>query len=258
MSVELVPLSTHNATLPAIGTPDVVDAWLRARNPNTLRGYLSDVERFREWLEAPSTAAAIEALLSGGQAAANLKVMNYVAALVECGLASATIARLWPRSARWPHGPDARSRSCRRCDPSTGRARTPGVQFLRATVQRLAQGSVSMGLESRGGRFYYYRKVWDRGRVKSEYVGSGLLALLAARMEQEDREEKEARKASEQARWDEQRERIDAVDSMIDANVVALEKAVTASLEAAGFHRQRNRCIGWVGRRVARTERGKA
>ena len=70
-----------------------------------------------------------------------------------------------------------------------------------------------MGLESRGGRFYYYRKVWDRGRVKSEYVGGGLLALLAARMEQEDREEKEARKASEQARWDERRERIDAVDS---------------------------------------------
>lgn len=114
-----------------------------------------------------------------------------------------------------------------------------------------------MGLESRGRRFYYYRKVWDRGRVKSEYVGGGLLALLAARMEREDREEKEARKASEQARWDEQRERIDAVDSMIDAHVVALEKTVTASLEAAGFHRQRNRSIGWVERRVARTERGK-
>ena len=42
---------------------------------------------------APSTAAAIEALLSAGQAAANLMVMNYVAALVDRGLASATIAR---------------------------------------------------------------------------------------------------------------------------------------------------------------------
>jgi len=40
-----------------------------------------------------STAAAIETLLSNGQAAANLMVMNYVAALVERGLAGATIAR---------------------------------------------------------------------------------------------------------------------------------------------------------------------
>ena len=84
MSAELVPLSTHPAAgLLAIGTPTVIDAWLRARNPNTVRGYHSDLERFREWLGVPSAAAAIEALLSGGQAAANLMVMNYVAALVE-------------------------------------------------------------------------------------------------------------------------------------------------------------------------------
>ena len=84
MSAELVPLSTHPpAALPAIGTPTVIDAWLRARNPNTVRGYHSDLERFREWSGAFSTAAAIEALLSNGQAAANLMVMNYVAALVE-------------------------------------------------------------------------------------------------------------------------------------------------------------------------------
>ena len=71
MSVELVPLSTHPAAaLPAIGTPDVVNAWLRARNPNTLRGYLSDLNTFREWLGATSTAAAVEALLSAGQASA--------------------------------------------------------------------------------------------------------------------------------------------------------------------------------------------
>ena len=94
MSAELVPLSTHPAAaLPATVTPEVVNAWLRARNPNTLRGYLSDLERFREWLGAPSTAAAVEALLGAGQAGANLMVMNYQAALVEHGLAGATIAR---------------------------------------------------------------------------------------------------------------------------------------------------------------------
>ncbi len=94
MSAELVPLSTHPAAaLPAIGTPDVVNAWLRVRNPNTLRGYLSDLNTFREWLGAPSTAAAVEALPSAGQAGANLMTMNYAAALVERGLAGATIAR---------------------------------------------------------------------------------------------------------------------------------------------------------------------
>ena len=93
MSAELVLLSTHPAALPAIGTPDVVNAWLRARNPNTLRGYLSDLNTFREWLGATSTAAAVEALLSGGQAGANLMTMNYAAALIERGLAGATIAR---------------------------------------------------------------------------------------------------------------------------------------------------------------------
>ena len=94
MSAELVPLSTHPAAaLPTIGTPDVVNAWLRARNPNTLRGYLSDLNTFREWLGATSTAAAVDALLSAGQAGANLMTMNYAAALIERGLAGATIAR---------------------------------------------------------------------------------------------------------------------------------------------------------------------
>ena len=101
MSTELVPLSIQPAggtplagsALPAIGTPDVVNAWLRARNSNTLRGYLSDLNTFREWLGATSTAAAVEALLSAGQAGANLMTMNYAAALIERGLAGATIAR---------------------------------------------------------------------------------------------------------------------------------------------------------------------
>ncbi len=94
MSTELVPLSIQPAAaLPAVGTPDVVNTWLRARNPNTLRGYLSDLNTFREWLGATSTAAAVEALLSAGQAGANLMTMNYAAALIERGLAGATIAR---------------------------------------------------------------------------------------------------------------------------------------------------------------------
>ena len=90
------PLNSSRRRPSRLGTPDVVNAWLRARNPNTLRGYLSDLNTFRQWLGAISTAAAVEALLSAGQAGANLMTMNYAAALVE---------RAWParRSpAGWP------------------------------------------------------------------------------------------------------------------------------------------------------------
>jgi hypothetical protein len=73
MSTELVPLSVHRAgALPEMDTRTLTDAWSRARNLNTVRGYASDLERFREWVGAPSTAAAVETLPSSGQAAANL------------------------------------------------------------------------------------------------------------------------------------------------------------------------------------------
>jgi hypothetical protein len=182
----------------------------------------------------------------GGRA--NAMALAYKADLLGCGLAAATIARgltALRSMAAWTRRPIPLMPTVR----SIHRTRqNPGVQFLRATVQRLAQGSVPMGLESRGGKFYYYRKVWDRGRVKSEYVAGGLLALLAARMEQEDREQKEARKAAEQARWDEEREQIDAVDSQIDAYLRSVEGAVNAALESAGYHRPSRR-LRWAKRR---------
>ena len=109
-----------------------------------------------------------------------------------------------------------------------------------------------MGLELRGGNLYYYRKVWNRGRVKSEYVGGGPVAFLAVRMDQAIRREEEARKTSDQVRWDELRERIDAVDSRIDAHLATVDKAVSAALEVAGFRRRKNRCAGWVKPRESR------
>lgn len=44
-----------------------------------------------------------------------------------------------------------------------------------------------MGWETRRGRRYYYRKIWDDGKVKSVYCGSGERGELAAREDEERR-----------------------------------------------------------------------
>jgi integrase/recombinase XerC len=79
--------------LPAARTADVLEAWLSARNPNTVRGYHRDLAGFAAWLGAPSAEAAVEVFLSSGQASANRIALAWRSSLVERGLASATIAR---------------------------------------------------------------------------------------------------------------------------------------------------------------------
>jgi integrase/recombinase XerC len=89
---ELVRLDAAHP-LPAVRTADVLDAWLSARNPNTLRGYRRDLVHFAEWLGAPSADAAVEVFLESGQAAANRLALAFRSALVDRGLATATVAR---------------------------------------------------------------------------------------------------------------------------------------------------------------------
>jgi integrase/recombinase XerC len=66
---------------------------LSARNPNTINGYRRDLLQFAEWLGAPSADAAVERFLESGQADANRIALAFRAALVERGLASATVTR---------------------------------------------------------------------------------------------------------------------------------------------------------------------
>ncbi|HZW32116.1 MAG TPA: tyrosine-type recombinase/integrase [Isosphaeraceae bacterium] len=94
-TTELVPVPHDPAGphLPAARTTDVLEAWLSARNPNTLRGYRRDLAIFAEWLGAPSPEAAVEVFLSSGQAHANRIALAWRASLVERGLATATVCR---------------------------------------------------------------------------------------------------------------------------------------------------------------------
>ena len=79
--------------LPAARTADVLEAWLAARNPNTVQGYRRDLAGFAGWLGVPSPEAAVELFLNSGQAGANRIALAWRSSLVERGLASATIAR---------------------------------------------------------------------------------------------------------------------------------------------------------------------
>jgi integrase/recombinase XerC len=94
MANDLVPLPAEASSVPAIGSVgDVLEAWLSGRNPRTLKAYRFDLTDFARSVNAPSPAAAIDALLAGSAGLANRVALAYRADLLHRGLSSATIAR---------------------------------------------------------------------------------------------------------------------------------------------------------------------
>jgi hypothetical protein len=87
----------------------------------------------------------------------------------------------------------------------------------------------------RGG-LYYTRSRKEGGRVVREYVGGGLLGELAARMDAEERRQREEEKASQR----EERERLDALAAPVEELCEAAEVIARAALLASGYH-QHNR-----------------
>ena len=92
-----------------------------------------------------------------------------------------------------------------------------------------------MGWETRNGKSYYYRKERAGNRVRSVYVGSGLIGQLSARTDEQEREEKDAERRALRREIEKQ----DAIDSRIDAVCELTEKLVTAALIASGFHQHK-------------------
>jgi hypothetical protein len=89
-----------------------------------------------------------------------------------------------------------------------------------------------MGLESRGGRHYYYRKERHGGRVRSVYVGSGEMARYYAVLELGARVEKialrEALDAERQTHLD--------VDNVIAQNAEIAKAVAESILLLSGYH----------------------
>jgi hypothetical protein len=86
----------------------------------------------------------------------------------------------------------------------------------------------------RGG-LYYTRSKKVNGKVVREYVGGGILGKLAARMDAEDRRQRE----EEAAAWREERERLEELAGLVDELCEDVEAIARAALLTAGFRRHK-------------------
>lgn len=89
-----------------------------------------------------------------------------------------------------------------------------------------------MGIETRNGNIYYYRKRREGAKVVSEYVGSGEVAYIADHMAKREREEKrEARQAL--TATDSQ------ADSLLDSFSREVDTITDSYLGLLGYHRHK-------------------
>ena len=105
----------------------------------------------------------------------------------------------------------------------------------RGSRKNVAQRKEPMGWEQKRGRSYYYRKVRVGGRVRSEYVGSGMLGQLCAADDANQRRERAARRAADRAA----RQGEAQIDRQLADAESALAAMTNATLLAAGCHRHR-------------------
>ena len=92
-----------------------------------------------------------------------------------------------------------------------------------------------MGWETRGNGRYYYRKVRDGGRVRSEYIGAGLAAEMLAEVDEFDRQRRQLEDEARRAEVDAERHTaatLAEVDRMV-------QDLTAAALIAAGYHAHR-------------------
>src|SRR5262245_53376505 len=103
-----------------------------------------------------------------------------------------------------------------------------------------------MTLVNRNGRPYLYRSVRRDGRATSEYVASGSDALLLARLDRIERDDRDFR------RWRELqvRKTLDDLDRALDDLTEQALALARAALTAAGFHQHAR--SSWRRRRVQR------
>ena len=92
-----------------------------------------------------------------------------------------------------------------------------------------------MGWETRGSGTYYYRKVRSGGRVRSEYVGAGVVAEMLADIDDDARHDATRQRRAWLAAVEAER-RTGATLAQVDRIVSTM---TAAALIAAGYHTHR-------------------
>jgi hypothetical protein len=82
---------------------------------------------------------------------------------------------------------------------------------------------------------YYTRSRKVGGRVEREYVGAGIVGSMAARMDEEDRQLREAERQALRRR----RAELDALDGPVSELCELAELVARAALAAAGFRQHK-------------------
>lgn len=92
-----------------------------------------------------------------------------------------------------------------------------------------------MAWEYRNGSRYYYRKERSAEGVRSVYVGQGEFAMLAAVLDETQREEYETQRNKEQ----QERRALESLDKSIDDLARLASTLTEAVLITSGFHRHK-------------------
>ena len=93
-----------------------------------------------------------------------------------------------------------------------------------------------MGVEvRRNGNLYYYEKRREGDRVISEYVGGGLVASLAQKRSELERQQKQA----ERERLKAERMSMAEIDTALDGFSDMVDSLVEAELISMGFHQHK-------------------
>lgn len=100
-----------------------------------------------------------------------------------------------------------------------------------------------MGWEQRRGRSYYYRKVREGGRIRSQYMGSGTVAQLSAELDGCERQEREQKRCEQRKMRDEERQ----IDRQLTDAETKITTITNATLRAAGYHQHKGQ---WRKRRL--------
>ena len=92
-----------------------------------------------------------------------------------------------------------------------------------------------MSWEQRRGRSYYYRKMREGERVRSKYLGAGIVAQICAGDDDAKRRDRAAQRAADRAARH--------AEAQIDRQLAGVESAIAAmthaALLAAGFHKHK-------------------